>query len=73
MAERPQIVRVEEIDWSATLLFPRMFRAFRMALDLGKLLLALFLVVLLYIGGRSLDAVWLQRAYPEEVLQYNRV
>lgn len=63
---------VRAIDYRATFPFISIFRAFRVATDPTKLGLSLVGLLLLYIGGRTLDAVWpdSQRAVPREVELY---
>lgn len=63
-------VRVEEVDWQGLLPFIRLFRSFRMAIHPAKLFTALLLAVLLYLGGRLLDAMWGPVVYPGEVVEY---
>lgn len=69
MAERTppeQIHRVlvEQADWRTLLPFLRLFDAFRMAIHPSKMLLALMLVLLTYLGGLGLDLVWGPQVHP---------
>ncbi len=70
MAEQDYRVSVERIDWLAALPFLRLFGAFRMAIQPGRLLLSLMLVLLLYLGGVAMDFAWGPRVYPNEVQAY---
>jgi hypothetical protein len=63
-------VRVEEVDWPSLLPFLRLFRSFRMAIHPAKLFTALLLVILLYLSGRLLDAMWGRVAYPGEIARH---
>ncbi len=66
-------MRLEQIDWTATFPFLRLFEAFRMAIwPPGKLLLALLLMALLWIGGGLMDAVSGPRVLPGEIEAYAR-
>ena len=49
---------VRGIDYKATFPFVHLFKGFRLAIDPSKILLALALLLLVYGGGRLLDAVW---------------
>lgn len=70
MPEQPRPVRVDQIDWVAMLPWIRLFRSFRMAIQPSKLLTSLLLVVLVYLGGRTLDAMWGPSAFIDEVRAY---
>lgn len=69
---RPQSHRVliEQADWTSLLPFTKLFGGFRMALQPGKLLLALMLVLLTYLGGLGLDLVWGPAVFPDEFAAY---
>ena len=56
MADNAHTVR--GIDYKAVFPFVHLFRGFRLAVDPSKLALALAGLVLLYLGGRVLDAMW---------------
>ncbi|HEX4793566.1 MAG TPA: hypothetical protein VH370_07240 [Humisphaera sp.] len=56
MAEDSQTLR--QIHWRELFPFLHLFRAFRVAIHPSKLFLGLLLVLLLYLGGRVLDAIW---------------
>ena len=56
MADEAQTIR--SINWREVFPFTHLFRAFRIAVHPSKLLLALAALLLIYAGGRSLDAVW---------------
>jgi len=66
----PQVVR--GIDWKSTFPFTQIFRSFRVAIHPSKLVLALLALLLVYAGGRFMDAIWLDRyrAIPGEVELY---
>ena len=70
MAQQDYRVRIEGIDWYAALPFMRLFGAFRMAIQPGRLLLALLLVLLLYLVGIAMDFAWGPSVYPNEVQAY---
>ncbi len=59
MADETQALR--NINWREVFPFTNLFRTFRVAIHPSKLALAVAMLVLLYIGGRSLDAVWLKK------------
>ncbi|MCC7191849.1 MAG: hypothetical protein IT444_03610 [Phycisphaeraceae bacterium] len=74
MSERqvnPYRVQLEGIDWVSLLPFLRLFRSFRMAIHPAKIFTALFLVVLLYLSGRLLDAIWGRVVYRGEIVQHS--
>lgn len=71
MSQDIKHVRIEEIDWTGVLPSLCLFRSFRMALHPSKLLVSLLLVVLIYLSGCLLDAIWGPRVYPEEITQYS--
>jgi hypothetical protein len=56
MPEPTQRLRIEEIDWAGVLPWVRLFRGFSLAFHTPKMLVALLLVIVLYAGGRVLDA-----------------
>src|SRR5690349_15740006 len=56
MADEAQTIR--SINWREVFPFTHVFRAFRIAVHPSKLLLALAALLLIYAGGRALDAVW---------------
>ncbi len=56
MADEPLTIR--GINWRETFPFTNIFRAFRVAIHPSKVVLALVALLLLYVGGRMLDAVW---------------
>jgi hypothetical protein len=66
MADEVQTIRA--INWREVLPFTHLFRAFRIAIHPSKLLLALAALLLVYLGGRVLDGVWMDkyRAAPYE-------
>ncbi len=69
-------VNLEGIDIESLLPFTRLFSSFRMAMQPGKLLLAFVMIVLVYMGGRTLDWVFAGMgsvAYPGEISQYARL
>ena len=70
MADGIRRVRTEEVDWKNALPLFRLFGAFRLAIHPPKLLIALMLVVLLYVSGQILDAIWGPQAYSNEVQNY---
>src|SRR5947208_12577026 len=70
MADESQVVR--GIDWKSTFPFTQIFRSFRVAIHPSKLILALLALLLIYMGGRVLDAAWSSnsRAVPGEMEMY---
>lgn len=70
MPDEPQVVR--GIDWKSTFPFTLIFKSFRIAIHPSKLVLALVALVLIYVGGRFLDAVWPADwlAVPDELTLY---
>ena len=71
MAESPQPVRVDEIDWHSLLPVTRLFGTFWMAMHPPKLLLALAYVMFLCVGGYGMDVMWGPRVYPSEITVYD--
>ncbi|MCC6422033.1 MAG: hypothetical protein IT447_01010 [Phycisphaerales bacterium] len=59
MADEPHVIR--GINWRETFPFTNIFRSFRVAIHPSKILLALVGLLLIYIGGRVLDGLWLDR------------
>ena len=57
MADEPHVIR--GINWRETFPFTNIFRSFRIAIHPSKILLALVGLLLIYIGGRVLDGLWL--------------
>jgi hypothetical protein len=51
------------IDWRSTFPFTHLFRSFRIAAHPSKMVTALALLLLLYIGGRVLDSIWHYTSY----------
>lgn len=70
MPDEPQLVR--GIDWKSAFPFTLIFRSFRVAIHPSKLILALLALLLIYFGGRVLDAIWPEgsRAVPGELAIY---
>ena len=61
MADEPQTdasVTLRQIDWRSTFPFTLIFRSFRVAIHPSKLVLALLALLLIYLGGSFLDAIW---------------
>jgi hypothetical protein len=73
MAEEGQIIR--GIDWRQAFPFTNIFRSFRIAIHLSKLLLGLALLLSIYFGGRIMDGVWptRARALPGEIGEYESI
>lgn len=64
---------VRNIDWKSAFPFTLIFKAFRIAIHPSKLVLALVALLLIVIGGRLLDRVWLSAgsgAVPDEISLY---
>src|SRR5882672_7584477 len=70
MAEEPHVIR--GINWREAFPFTNIFRAFRIAIHPSKLVLALLALLVLYIGGRVLDGLWMHEypAVPGEIAIY---
>ena len=68
-----ETVTLRGIHWREVLPFTHLFRAFRVAIHPSKIVLALAALLLLYGGGRSLDAMWpaAYRAVPNEVSAFD--
>ena len=49
---------IRGINWRETFLFTHIFRSFGIAIHPSKMFLAMVAICLLYLGGRTLDAVW---------------
>ncbi|HET6251681.1 MAG TPA: hypothetical protein VFE47_28610, partial [Tepidisphaeraceae bacterium] len=56
MADDAQSIR--SLNWRELFPFINLFRAFRVAIHPSKLVLGFALLVLVYCGGRVLDAIW---------------
>ncbi|HEX8324134.1 MAG TPA: hypothetical protein VF595_09490 [Tepidisphaeraceae bacterium] len=54
----PATTTVRGIDYKAAFPFVHLFKGFRLAIDPSKLVLALALLLLVYTGGRLMDAIW---------------
>ncbi|MEZ6190573.1 MAG: hypothetical protein R3C45_04700 [Phycisphaerales bacterium] len=72
MAEHNQRVVLDGIDWRATFPFLRLFNAFGMAIQPGRLMLSLMLVLLLYLGGTAMDFAWGASVRANELSAYAR-
>jgi len=70
MAEQDYRVTLDGVDWRASFPFLKLFGAFGMAVQPGRLLLSLMLVLLLYLGGVAMDFVWGEQVYRNEVGAY---
>jgi hypothetical protein len=70
MADDTPMLRT--IDWRSVFPFTLLFRGFRVAIHPSKLILALAAILLIYLAGRALDAVWptAHRAVPGEAVLY---
>lgn len=70
MADDNQTLR--SIDYRAAFPFTHIFRSFRIAVHPSKLLLALALLLVMYVGGRILDGIWFAKhsAVPGEIALY---
>ena len=73
MSEDTHVLR--GINWRETFPFTNIFRSFRVAIHPSKLILALLAILLLYIGGRTMD--WMTpmkyRGVPGEIDGYERM
>lgn len=69
--QHPQGPIVRGIDYKSTFPFTQIFRSFRAAVHPSKLILALVAMLLIYLGGSILDAIWPGRgAVPGEIELY---
>lgn len=70
MADESQAIR--GISWRETFPFTQIFRSFRIAIHPSKLVLGLAALIVLYLGGMFLDAIWptAHRAVPGESLRF---
>ena len=66
MADEAQQIRT--IHWREVFPFTHLFRAFRIAVHPSKLLLALAALLLVYLGGRALDAAWMNHYKAKPIL-----
>jgi hypothetical protein len=62
MAPADDGLTLREINFPRVFPFLQIFRAFRVATHLSKLVLAVMLLIALYLGGRIMDAVWSKAA-----------
>jgi hypothetical protein len=67
-----ETLTVRGIHWREAFPFTHLFRSFRIAIHPSKLLLGLILLLLIYLGGRALDAIWTSKyeATPTELSDY---
>jgi hypothetical protein len=72
MAKQDYRMTLDGVDWRSSLPFLRLFGAFRMAIQPGRLLLSLMLVLLLYLGGTAMDFAWGEQVNPKELRAYAR-
>ena len=72
MSEHHQRVKLDGVDWRAAMPWLRLFRSFGMAIQPGRLLLALMLILLLYLGGTAMDFAWGRQVNPNELGAYAR-
>jgi hypothetical protein len=65
---------IRGIHWRETFPFTHIFRSFLVAIHPSKLVLALVAILLLYLGGRALDAMWplKYRGVPNEIEVYEQ-
>jgi hypothetical protein len=71
MADESQAIR--GISWRETFPFTNLFRSFRVAIHPSKLVLGLAALIILFVGGNFLDAIWpvRHRVVPNEVVFYH--
>lgn len=70
MPEKTNSIHVENVEWYSIFPFLRLFGSFRLAIQPAKMLLALLLVVLLYLGGQAMDFIWGPQVQVGEVIHY---
>jgi len=73
MAKHTDRVRIEEVDWRAVFPWVRLFGAFKMAAEPGKLLTSLLLVVMLYLMAMVIDPLAGRQVHPGELAYYRAV
>ena len=61
---------LDQVDYASAFRFTRLFECFRIAIHPSRLLLALLLIVLLYIGGRVMDLMWGPAVVQNELQRY---
>jgi len=73
MADDGQVIR--GINWRQAFPFTHIFRSFRIAIHLSKLILGLALFLTVYLGGSILDGIWPvhARGVGGEVEQYEQI
>jgi hypothetical protein len=66
---------IQAIDWRSAFKFSNIFRSFRVARHVSKLVLGLALLLTVYFGGRIMDAAWTTRAraLPGEIAEYEEI
>jgi len=69
MADQP--VTVRGIDFKTAFPFTMIFRSFRAAVHPSKLILAVIAMLLIYLSGTLLDAIWPERAVRGELAIYS--
>lgn len=70
MVGDPQSQVLTRIDYASTFQYTRLFNGFRMAIHPGKLLPALLMVVVIFLGGKLLGAMFGRNALPGEFAAY---
>ena len=63
LQDRSYRVSVEAIDWKRMFLFLNIVRSFRMAIHPAKMLLAVFMVIIIYLSGLGLDELFNSNAF----------
>ncbi len=72
MSEHHRRVVLDGIDWRTAMPWLSLFKSFGMAIQPGRLLLSLMLILLLYLGGTAMDFAWGERVNPNEISAYAR-
>ena len=70
MSDDPNRVRVDGVDWQNLIPALHLFGSFRMAIGPAKLFLAIFMVILTYLGGLALDSIWGAQVHSGELGAY---
>lgn len=73
MPKHTDRVRIEEVDWQAVFPWLRLLGAFKMAMQPGKLMASLLLIVLLFLAGSLLDLFLAKSVHAGEFNQYRLV
>lgn len=65
-----QQVTVAAVKWTGVLEFAHLFRTFRLAINPGRLIIALLAIMAIYLSGRLFDLAWGPLVAPGEITMY---